>query len=35
VPSIGELEKLGVARLSIGAGFMRATLTTLRSAAQE
>jgi 2-methylisocitrate lyase-like PEP mutase family enzyme len=34
-PSIAELEKLGVARVSIGSGFMRATLGLLRRAAEE
>ena len=34
-PSIAELEKLGVARLSVGSGFMRATLGLLRRAAEE
>ena len=28
-PSIAELEKLGVARVSVGSGFMRATLGSL------
>jgi 2-methylisocitrate lyase-like PEP mutase family enzyme len=34
-PSIAELEKLGVARVSVGSGFMRATLGLLRRAAGE
>ena len=34
-PSIAELGKLGVARVSIGSGFMRATLGLLRRAAEE
>ena len=34
-PSIAELEKLGVARVSVGSGFMRATLGTLRGMAEE
>ena len=34
-PSIAELEKLGVARVSVGSGFMRATLGLLRRAAEE
>ncbi len=34
-PSISELGKLGVARVSIGSGFMRATLGLLRRAAAE
>jgi len=34
-PSIAELEKLGVARVSVGSGFMRATLGLLRRAADE
>jgi len=34
-PSIAELGKLGVARVSVGSGFMRATLGLLRRAAQE
>ena len=34
-PSITELEKLGVARVSVGSGFMRATLGLLRRAAEE
>ena len=34
-PSIAELEKLGVARVSVGSGFMRATLGLLRRAAAE
>jgi len=34
-PSIAELEKLGVARVSVGSGFMRATLATLRAMAEE
>jgi 2-methylisocitrate lyase-like PEP mutase family enzyme len=34
-PPIAELEKLGVARVSVGSGFMRATLGLLRRAAQE
>jgi 2-methylisocitrate lyase-like PEP mutase family enzyme len=33
-PPIGELEKLGVARVSVGSGFMRATLGLLRRAAE-
>lgn len=34
-PPIAELEKLGVARVSVGSGFMRATLGLLRRAAEE
>ena len=34
-PPIPELEKLGVARVSVGSGFMRATLGLLRRAAEE
>lgn len=34
-PSVAELEKLGVARVSVGSGFMRATLGLLRRAAEE
>ncbi len=34
-PSIDELEKLGVARVSVGSGFMRATLGALRDMAEE
>ncbi|MGB9235315.1 MAG: isocitrate lyase/phosphoenolpyruvate mutase family protein [Terriglobales bacterium] len=34
-PSIAELERLGVARVSVGSGFMRATLGLLRRAAEE
>jgi len=34
-PSIAELERLGVARVSVGSGFMRATLGALRDMAQE
>ncbi len=34
-PAIAELEKLGVARVSVGSGFMRATLGLLRRAAEE
>jgi len=34
-PPVAELEKLGVARLSVGSGFMRATLALLRQAAEE
>ncbi|MGB9071410.1 MAG: isocitrate lyase/phosphoenolpyruvate mutase family protein [Terriglobales bacterium] len=34
-PSIPELEKLGVARVSLGSGPMRATLTLLRKMAEE
>jgi 2-methylisocitrate lyase-like PEP mutase family enzyme len=34
-PSIDELEKLGVARVSVGSGFMRATLGALRGMAEE
>jgi 2-methylisocitrate lyase-like PEP mutase family enzyme len=34
-PSIAELQKLGVARVSVGSGFMRATLGLLRRAAEE
>ena len=34
-PSIAELGKLGVARVSIGSGFMRATLGLLQRAAAE
>jgi 2-methylisocitrate lyase-like PEP mutase family enzyme len=34
-PSIAELERLGVARVSVGSGFMRATLGTLRGMAEE
>ena len=34
-PSILELEKLGVARVSVGSGAMRATLGTLRQMAEE
>jgi 2-methylisocitrate lyase-like PEP mutase family enzyme len=34
-PSIAELEKLGVARVSVGSGFMRATIGSLRAMAEE
>ena len=34
-PSIPQLQKLGVARVSVGSGFMRATLATLRAMAKE
>jgi len=34
-PPVPELEKLGVARLSVGSGFMRATLGMLRRAVEE
>jgi 2-methylisocitrate lyase-like PEP mutase family enzyme len=34
-PPIAELEKLGVARVSVGSGFMRATLGLLRRATEE
>jgi len=34
-PSVGELEKLGVARVSVGSGPMRATLGLLRRLAEE
>jgi 2-methylisocitrate lyase-like PEP mutase family enzyme len=34
-PSIAELETLGVARVSVGSGFMRATLGALRTMAEE
>jgi 2-methylisocitrate lyase-like PEP mutase family enzyme len=34
-PSISELENLGVARVSVGSGFMRATLGLLRRASAE
>jgi 2-methylisocitrate lyase-like PEP mutase family enzyme len=34
-PSIAELDKLGVARVSVGSGFMRATLGSLRAMAEE
>jgi 2-methylisocitrate lyase-like PEP mutase family enzyme len=34
-PSIADLEKLGVARVSVGSGFMRATLGSLRAMADE
>lgn len=34
-PSVAELEKLGVARVSVGSGFVRATLGLLRRAAEE
>jgi 2-methylisocitrate lyase-like PEP mutase family enzyme len=34
-PSIAALEKLGVARVSVGSGFMRATLGSLRAMAEE
>jgi 2-methylisocitrate lyase-like PEP mutase family enzyme len=34
-PSIAELERLGVARVSVGSGLMRATLGLLRRAAEE
>ena len=34
-PSVPELEKLGVARVSLGSGPMRATLTLLRKMAEE
>jgi 2-methylisocitrate lyase-like PEP mutase family enzyme len=34
-PSVPELEKLGVARVSVGSGLMRATLGLLRRAADE
>ncbi len=35
LPSIGELEKLGVARVSLGSGPMRATLGLLKEISQE
>lgn len=34
-PSIGEMERLGVARVSVGSGFMRSTLSLVRRMAQE
>ncbi|MFY9674381.1 MAG: isocitrate lyase/phosphoenolpyruvate mutase family protein [Terriglobales bacterium] len=34
-PPIAELDKLGVARVSVGSGFMRATLGALRGMAEE
>lgn len=34
-PSIAELKKLGVARVSVGSGFMRATIGSLRAMAEE
>jgi 2-methylisocitrate lyase-like PEP mutase family enzyme len=34
-PSVAELQKLGVARVSVGSGFMRATLGLLRRASEE
>jgi 2-methylisocitrate lyase-like PEP mutase family enzyme len=34
-PSIGELEKLGVARVTVGSGFMRAAMGSLRAMAEE
>jgi len=34
-PSVGELEKLGVARVSVGSGPMRATLALVRDVARE
>ncbi len=34
-PPISELEKLGVARVSVGSGFIRATLSSLRAMAEE
>ncbi|HUB03353.1 MAG TPA: isocitrate lyase/phosphoenolpyruvate mutase family protein [Terriglobales bacterium] len=34
-PPIAELQRLGVARVSIGSGFMRATLAALRAMAEE
>ncbi len=34
-PSVAELQRLGVARVSVGSGFMRATLGVLRRAAEE
>ena len=34
-PSIEELDKLGVARVSVGSGFMRATLGALRAMGEE
>jgi 2-methylisocitrate lyase-like PEP mutase family enzyme len=34
-PSIAELQTLGVARVSVGSGFMRATLGALRTMAEE
>jgi 2-methylisocitrate lyase-like PEP mutase family enzyme len=34
-PSIAELEALGVARVSVGSGPMRATLALVRSVARE
>lgn len=34
-PPISELARLGVSRVSVGSGFMRATLTALRSMAEE
>jgi 2-methylisocitrate lyase-like PEP mutase family enzyme len=35
MPSAGELERIGVARLSVGSAIMRATLATARDAANE
>jgi len=35
MPSTGELERIGVARLSVGSAIMRATLATARDAANE
>ena len=35
MPSAGELQRIGVARLSVGSAIMRATLATARDAANE
>jgi 2-methylisocitrate lyase-like PEP mutase family enzyme len=35
LPVVGELERIGVARLSVGSAIMRATLATARDAARE
>ncbi|MEQ1474674.1 MAG: isocitrate lyase/phosphoenolpyruvate mutase family protein, partial [Candidatus Acidiferrum sp.] len=35
LPHVGELERIGVARLSVGSAIMRATLATAREAARE
>lgn len=35
LPPVGELERIGVARLSVGSAIMRATLATAREAARE
>jgi 2-methylisocitrate lyase-like PEP mutase family enzyme len=35
LPNVGELERIGVARLSVGSGIMRATLALARDAAHE